>query len=76
MLTPSSSHHHINVKYGILSDRLQVQLFDLDSQQLVQSNEHALTVIRVGENEEDVTNEACAFGISPTFSENLPSDIH
>ena len=43
--------------YAMLSDRLQVKLFDLDTKQLIQSNEHALIVIHVGENEGDVTNE-------------------
>ena len=59
----------------MLSDRLQVKLFNLDTQQLVQSNEHALAVISLGENEGDVMNEACALDISPAPSENLPSDI-
>jgi hypothetical protein len=54
--------------YVILSDRLQVKSFNLDTQQLIQSNEHALTIINVGENEGDVTNEAGALYISPTFS--------
>jgi hypothetical protein len=62
--------------YAILSDRLQVKLFNLDTQQLIQSNEHALAVINVGGNEGDVTNEACALDISPAFPENLPSDIY
>jgi WD40 repeat protein len=34
-----------------------VKSFNLDTQQLIQSNEHALTIINVGENEGDVTNE-------------------
>lgn len=61
----------------ILSDRLQLKLFNLDTQQLIQSIEHALTVINVGENEGDVMNEACALHISPppSASENSPSDI-
>jgi hypothetical protein len=60
----------------MFSDWLQVKLFDLDAQQLVQTNEHALTVIQVGEGEGDVTNEACTLDVSSTFSENLPSDIY
>lgn len=59
----------------ILNDRLQLKLFNLDTQQLIQSNEHALSVIDVGENEGDVMNEASALDISPPPSENLPSDI-
>ena len=53
--------------YVMLSDRLQIKLFNLDTQQLVQSNEHALTVINVGEDEGDVTNEAGALGHIPSF---------
>jgi hypothetical protein len=63
------------VSVEMLSDRLQVRLFNLDTQQLVQSNEHALAVIHLGENEGDVMNEACALDISLAPSENLPSDI-
>jgi hypothetical protein len=62
------------VMYAILSDQLQVKLFNLDTPQPIQSNEHASTVIHVGENG-DVMNEACALNISPAFPENLPSDI-
>jgi hypothetical protein len=57
------------------SDRFQVKNFNLNTPELVQSNEHALDTINVGENEGDVTNEAGALDISSAFSENLPSDI-
>ncbi len=57
------------------SDRFQVKLFNLDTPDLVQSNEHALDTINVGENEGDVTNEAGVLDICSAFSENLPSDI-
>ncbi len=57
--------------YVILSDLLQLKLFNLDTPRLIQSKEHALAVINVGENERDVTNEACAFDISTAFSEKL-----
>jgi len=60
----------------MLSVQLQLKLFDLDAQQLIQSDEHALAVIQVGENEADVMNEACTLGILPALSENLPSDMY
>jgi hypothetical protein len=42
----------------MLHVQLQVKLFNLDAQQLIQSHENALAAIQIGENEADVVNEA------------------
>jgi len=50
------------VTYGQLAgvpSVFELKLFNLDAQQLIQSNEHALAIIQVGENEADVMNEIC-----------------
>jgi len=56
---------------SVLNEGSQVKLFNLDAPQLIQSNENVSAVINVGENEGDVTNEACTLDISPAFSEKL-----
>jgi len=47
----------------------------LDSQQLVQSIEHALAAIRVGENEEDVTNEISISENQKTLAFTMDSGV-
>lgn len=63
----------VDVRDTVLNNKSQVKLYNLDTSQLIQSNEHVLAVINVGENENegDVINEACALDISPAFSEKL-----
>jgi hypothetical protein len=51
----------------ILNDPLQVKLFSLDAQQLIQSHENALAVIHLDENEGDIVNEACTTTHLPWF---------
>jgi hypothetical protein len=46
---------------------LQVTLFNLDAQHLIQSQENALATIQIGENEADVVNEACTTTHPPWF---------